>query len=55
MSFGRRRLCLALAALFLFNIIVISLADTAEAASYKRGSTGSVVRQIQSRLQAWGY
>ena len=55
MSYGRRRLCLALAVLFLFNIIVISLADTAEAASYKRGSTGSVVRQIQSKLQAWGY
>ncbi len=55
MSFGRRRLCLALAALFLFNIIVISLADTAEAASYKRGSTGSVVTQIQKKLSAWGY
>ena len=55
MSYGRKRLCLALAVVFLFNIAVISLAQTAEAASYKRGSTGSVVRQIQQKLLNWGY
>ena len=55
MSYGRKRLCLALAVVFLFNIAVISLAETAEAASYKRGSTGSVVRQIQQKLLNWGY
>ena len=55
MSYGRKRLCLALAVVFLFNIALISLAQTAEAASYKRGSTGSVVRQIQQKLLNWGY
>ena len=55
MSYGKRRLCLALAVLFAFNIGAISLAQTAEAASYKRGSTGSVVRQIQQKLLNWGY
>ena len=55
MSYGRKRLCLALAVVFLFNIALISLAQTAEAASYKRGSTGSVVQQIQQKLLNWGY
>ena len=55
MSYGRKRLCLALAVIFVFNIAWISLAQTAEAASYKRGSTGSVVRQIQQKLLNWGY
>ena len=55
MSYGKRRLLLALAVIFAFNIAVISLAQSAEAASYKRGSTGSVVTQIQKKLSAWGY
>ena len=33
MSYGRKRLCLALAVIFVFNIAWISLAQTAEAAS----------------------
>ena len=55
MSYGKRRLLLALAVIFAFNIAVISLGQSAEAASYKRGSTGSVVRQIQQKLLNWGY
>jgi len=55
MSYGKKRLCLALAVLFAVNIVVISLAQSAQAASYKRGSTGSVVSQIQQKLSAWGY
>ena len=51
----KKRLVLALAVLFAVNIAVISLAQRAEAASYQRGSTGSVVSQIQQRLKDWGY
>jgi len=55
MFYSRRRLCLALAVIFAVNVAVILLAQSALAASYKRGSTGSVVTQIQQKLSAWGY
>ena len=47
--------CIAIAVLFAVNIAVISLAQNADAASYKRGSTGSVVSEIQQKLKDWGY
>ena len=47
MSYGKKRLCLALAVLFAVNIALILTAQSVSAASYKRGSTGSVVTQIQ--------
>lgn len=49
MNPARKRLCMALSVVFLVNIAVILLAQTAQAASYKRGSTGSVVSEIQQR------
>lgn len=52
---GRKKLCMALLVVFLVNILVICFIQSASAASYKRGSTGSVVSQIQTRLKAWGY
>ncbi len=52
---SRKKLCLALAAVFLVNIMLICFIQNAEAAAYKRGSTGSVVRQIQTKLSNWGY
>ena len=55
MSYARKRLCMALAGVFLFSILLISLAQRAGAASYKRGSTGDVVTQIQQTLADWGY
>ena len=55
MSAARKNLCAALAALFLFNIIIIGLAQRADAVTYKQGSTGSVVTQIQQKLRNWGY
>ena len=51
----KRKLCLILAAVFILNIVVIAAAQNAFAASYKRGSTGSVVRQIQTLLKDQGY
>ena len=55
MSYAKKRLCLALAVLFAVNIFVILTVQEVSAASYKRGSTGSVVTQIQQKLSAWGY
>lgn len=55
MTRSRKKLCAALAVLFAFNILVICCAQRAEAATYKQGSTGSVVTEIQQRLSDWGY
>lgn len=52
---NRKKLILALVVVFTLNILVISLAQSASAASYKRGSSGEVVRQIQTKLKNWGY
>jgi len=55
---NKKKLILALAVIFAINIMIISfvqLMQDADAASYRRGSTGSVVTQIQQRLSDWGY
>ena len=54
-KYGIKRACIAIAVLFAVNIAVITLAQNANAASYKRGSTGSVVSEIQQKLKDWGY
>ena len=51
----KRRLAWALALLFVVNIAVISLAQQAEAATYRQGSSGEQVRTIQTKLKNWGY
>ena len=51
----RRRLAWSLALLFAVNIAVISLAQQAQAATYRQGSTGEQVRIIQTQLKNWGY
>ncbi len=54
----KRKLIPALALLFVVNIMIILLFQAlpqAQAASYRRGSTGSTVRQIQTTLKNWGY
>ena len=55
MTRTRKRLCAALAVLFVMNILIICMAQKAEATTYKQGSTGSVVEQIQEKLYRWGY
>lgn len=55
MSKQKRKLVLALAVVLVVNLLLISLVTSAEAASYKKGSTGAVVTQIQTKLKAWGY
>ena len=54
MSF-RRKLVLSIAVIFAVNIVIISIVQNADAATYKKGSTGSVVTQIQTKLKSWGY
>ena len=55
MSKNKKRLCAALAALFALNVLVICFAQRAAAVTYKQGSAGSVVTQIQTKLSNWGY
>ncbi len=53
-TMDRKKLCLILAILFALNIAAITLIDRADAASYKKGSSGSTVSQIQTALKNVG-
>ncbi|MBR2879969.1 MAG: spore cortex-lytic enzyme [Oscillospiraceae bacterium] len=55
MTETRKKLCLALVVVFAVNILIISLVQYVDAASYKKGSTGSVVSQIQTLLKNQGF
>lgn len=55
MTASRKKLCAALVVIFVLNICIISFAQRADAAVYQKGSTGSVVSQIQQKLYNWGY
>ncbi|MFR1190156.1 MAG: spore cortex-lytic enzyme [Oscillospiraceae bacterium] len=50
-----KRLCLVLAVLLSVGMVLIALAPAVEAASYKKGSSGAMVTQIQTKLKSWGY
>ena len=52
---GKKGLCLSLALLILLNVLLISSFQNADAAAYKQGSTGGVVKQIQQKLSDLGY
>lgn len=54
--YSRRKLILALFALFAVNIALIAaLSLVSGAASFRRGSTGGTVTAIQTKLRDWGY
>ncbi len=55
MSKKRKKLLLALAAVFAVNLLAIALITGAHADLYKRGASGATVTEIQRRLKAWGY
>ena len=55
MSVKHKKIILAVAMLFAVNILIIARAQSADAALYKRGSSGATVTQIQTRLKSWGY
>ena len=50
-----KRLCLALAVLLSVSMVLVALVPAVEAASYKKGSSGAVFTQIQTKLKSWGY
>ena len=50
----RRKLAFSLFVLFTLNILIISLVQ-AGAVSYRKGSSGQAVSQIQTKLQSRGY
>lgn len=52
---SRKKMCLMLVVIFILNIFAIVLVSNADAASYKKGSTGSVVTQIQTVLKNQGF
>jgi N-acetylmuramoyl-L-alanine amidase len=49
-----KKLLISVAILFAINIMFICISQ-AQAVTYRQGSTGSVVRQIQQKLSNWGY
>ncbi len=51
----RRFFALALCALLMMNLLALSLAPGAQAASYRQGSSGETVKTIQKKLKNWGY
>ena len=51
----KRKLILTLAVFFAVNFLVLSLVFNVGAVTYKKGSSGSAVTQIQTRLKSWGY
>lgn len=55
LSIKKKKLILAVALIFAINILIITLAQSADAALYKRGSSGATVTEIQTRLKSWGY
>ena len=55
MTKERRKLCLALAVIFAVNLLAIAVAQNAAAQTYKKGSSGQMVTQIQTKLRDWGY
>lgn len=52
---SRKKLIFSLVLLFLVNVLIITLAQRAQAAVYKQGSSGGAVRTIQQKLVNWGY
>ena len=55
MSREKKKLCLTLAIVFIVNILIITLAQSAGAVTYQKGSAGAPVSQLQQKLKTWGY
>lgn len=51
----KRRFALALCALLMVNLLVVSLVPGVQAASYRQGASGETVKTIQTKLKNWGY
>lgn len=51
----RKRLCALLCTILLLNTLIVGFAQSALAASYQQGDSGSAVTTIQTKLKRWGY
>ena len=51
----KRKLYLLISIFFAVVMLALCLSQIAEAVTYKKGSSGSVVTQIQTKLKNWGY
>lgn len=51
----RKRLCALLCTILLLNTLILGFAQSALAASYQQGDSGSAVTTIQTKLKRWGY
>lgn len=51
----KKRLCALLCTILLLNTLVLGFTQSALAASYRQGDSGSAVTTIQTKLKRWGY
>lgn len=51
----KKRLCALLCTILLLNTLILGFAQSALAASYQQGDSGSAVTTIQTKLKRWGY
>lgn len=51
----KKRLCTLLCTILLLNTLTLGFAQSALAASYQQGDSGSAVTTIQTKLKRWGY
>ena len=51
----KKRLCALLCTILLLNTLVLGFTQSALAASYRQGDSGSAVTTIQMKLKRWGY
>ena len=51
----KKRLCSLLCTILLLNTLILGFAQSALAASYRQGDSGSAVTTIQTKLKRWGY
>lgn len=55
MKLQKKKTVMLIAVIVSLNIFALALSQYAEADLYKKGASGSMVREIQTRLKAWGY
>ena len=55
MNAVKKKIIMTIAVIISINIFALALSQYAAADLYKKGASGSMVREIQTRLKAWGY
>lgn len=55
MKAEKKKTVMLIAVIVSINIFALALSQYAEADLYKKGASGSMVREIQTRLKSWGY